>query len=126
MLAAILFSNTKLGTVPYRQLLGQLADHAVQVVGQTVEFLVGGLKKVWTSSGEQTQCPPAIVWVPDDPEGGMQRWKIEASTFLFIFFFNQVEWNLLVLFFHHVDRVGLFDGFGEEFIQRGHELSAMK
>lgn len=54
--------------IPYRQLFGQFANHAVQVVRQALKLLVGGLKEVGTSPGQQPQSPPAIVGVTHNPE----------------------------------------------------------
>lgn len=52
---------------PHRQLFGQFADHAVQVVRQALKLLIGWLEKVWTPPGQEPQGTPAVVWVPHDP-----------------------------------------------------------
>lgn len=50
--------------IPHRQLFGQFADHAVEIVCQALELLVGWLEEVRTPPGQQPQSAPAIVWVP--------------------------------------------------------------
>lgn len=82
---------------PHRQLFGQFADHAVQVVGQALELLIGRLEKVWTPPGQEPQGPPAVVWIPHNPamidsvsprskthaqesEGGANTWLTRTCT----------------------------------------------
>lgn len=118
----------------HRQLLGQLADHAVQVVGQALELLVGGLEEVRTPSGQQPQGAPAVVGVPHHPafrqiESHTHRgsWgRISAAPQLLLMNSCFQLLNSLVLVLHHVGGVGLLDGLGKELVQRGHELPGRK
>lgn len=65
--APLLYVFLKIWKIPHRQLFGQFADHAVQVVCQALELLVSWLKKVRTSPGQEPEGTPAVVRVPHNP-----------------------------------------------------------
>lgn len=60
-------------SLAYRQLFGQLADHAVEVVRQALELLIGGLEEVGTPPGQEPQSPPTVVGVPYNPGDVTQK-----------------------------------------------------
>ena len=115
--------------VTYRELLGQFDDHALQVVCEALELLVGGLEEVRAPPGQQAESSPAVVGVPHHPaestRGGGERTTSQRVWLAMEDFRDTVTvLDVLVLFLHHVDGVGLFDGFLEELLQGWHKLPA--